>query len=159
MAEPKKKLQTEAYNIRFPKNTLLNFRVIEAKKQQSKQNNPQHVLTLEVINSAPFDVDGENIDINGLEFMSFSTLTSKALEFANRVRRAFGFNDLTEQDIDSADPKEYIGQVCWAIVESTEEDRINELTKEPVIDPYTGRPMKTYQRRIVEWVPKPKENE
>lgn len=159
MSEPKKKLAPEAYNIRFPKNTLLQLRVSDAKAQKSKtSNSPQHVLTLEVINTAPFEVDGESIDINGLEFTSYSTLTVKALEFVNRTRRAFGFDDLTQSTLDSADCREYIGQVCWAFVESSEEDRINELTKEVVKDPYTGQPMKTYRRNITEFVAKPKES-
>lgn len=159
MSEQKKKLAPEAYNVRFPKNTLLQLRVVEAKAQKSKSsNNPQHVLTLEVINSAPFEVDGESIDINGLEFTSYSTLTTKALEFVNRVRRAFGFDDLTESTMNSADCREYVGQICWAFVESSEEDRINELTKEIVKDPYTGQPMKTYRRNITEFVAKPKES-
>jgi len=158
MNEPKKRLVSEAYNIKFPKNTLLQLRVTEAKNQKSKtNNNPQHVLTLEVINCAPFEVDGEPIDINGLEFTSYSTLVEKALEFANRVRRAFGFSDLTPSTIDSADCREYVGQVCWAFVESSEEDRINELTKEVVKDPYTGQAMKTYRRNITEFVAKPRE--
>ena len=156
MSNTKKRLATEAYSIRFPKNTMLQLRCREAKKQKAKSSgNPQHVLTLEVINTAPFEVDGESIDINGLEFNSYSTLTEKALEFVNRTRRAFGFSDLTAADLESADEKEYVGQVCWAFVESTEEDRINELTKEVVKDPYTGEPMKTYNRRITEFVAKP----
>lgn len=152
----KKRLSPEAYSIRFPKNTMLQLRCRDAKKQKSKSSgNNQHVLTLEVINTAPFEVDGEPVDINGLEFTAYSTLTEKALEFVNRIRRAFGFADLTKDTLDNADEKEYIGQVCYAFVETIEEDRINELTKEVVKDPYTGAPMKTYQKRIADWVAKP----
>lgn len=158
MSTEKKKLAPEAYNLQFPKNTILKFRVREATNEKSKATqSPQHKLILEVIEADPFEVNGESIDINGLDFYSYSTLTAKALPFANRVRAAFGFNDLTESDIGQADAREFIGQTCFAIVESAEEDRINELTKEPVKDPYTGQTMKTYSRRIVEWIKKPKD--
>lgn len=154
----RKKLASEAYNLQFPKNTILQLRVREATNETSKNSKaPQHKLILEVINSAPFEVNGEPIDINGLEFYSYSTLTEKALPFANKVRAAFGFSELKADDIARADAREFIGQTCYAIVESSEEDRINELTKEPVKDPYTGATMKTYQRRIVEWIAKPKD--
>lgn len=154
--EPKKKLAPEAYNIQFPKNTVLKLRVREASNETSKASKaPQHKLILEVIEAAPVEVNGESIDINGLEFYSYSTLTEKALTFANRVRAAFGFSDLTKDDFSRADAREFIGQTCYAIVESTEEDRVNEATKEPVKDPYTGQVMKIQQRRIVEWIRKP----
>ena len=154
----RKKLQAEAYNLQFPKNTILQFRCREATNEVSKASNTrQHKLVLEVINAEPFEVDGNPIDINGLEFYNWSTLTVKALPFANRVRAAFGFNDLKEEDISSADAREFIGQTAYAFVESSEEDRINEITKQPVKDPYTGENMKVYQRKITEWVAKPKD--
>lgn len=153
MSEEKKKLVPEAYNIRLPKNTLLKLRVREAENTKTKETqNPMHNLTLEVIESAPIN----NVDINGLDFYERAVLTEKALPFANKLRAAFGFHELkTIDDINRADARDFIGQVCFAICESSEEERVNELTKEKVLDPYTGKPMVTYRRRVVEWVPKP----
>ena len=154
----KPKLAPEAYNIKFPKNTLVKLRVREASNERSKNGHRMHKITLEIIDNAPVAVDGKEIDINGLDIMTFSVMTEKTLPFANKIRQAFGFSDLTsEGEINDADAKDYIGQVCYALVESTEQERVNELTKEKVLDPYTGKVMVTYRREITEWIARPRE--
>lgn len=139
---------TEANDVILPKNVYA-VRCVKADAGKSKVGNPQHILTVEIVDAAP--VNG--VDINGLQIMHWSTLTEKALKFVNNLRQAFGLETTTENDMASCSPKDYIGLKAFAICESTKVEQKNEVTGEVLRNPYTNEPIVSYMRNIKEWIP------
>jgi hypothetical protein len=155
----KPKVSPEAFDVVIPKN-VYKFRVIEAENERSKKNNSRMAkLTLEFIETDPINHNDKNVDINGLTIMSWSVVTAKSLKFANITRAAFGLSELKEDEIDLFDAKEFLGKTCFAIAHSTLEPQLNDITKEPLKNPYTGEALTKVQREISEWIPKPKGEE
>lgn len=148
------KLAPEVYDVALPKNAY-KFRCIAADNEKSKSGSRMAELELEIIENDPVMHNDKPVDINGLTIKSWSVVTEKSLKFANNCRAAFGLVELTADDINVFDAREFLGKTAFGIAQSTLTPQLNEVTKEPIKNPYTGEPMMQVRREITEWIPKP----
>lgn len=130
--------------------------VLEATKGPNKKGNPMITLKLEIRNSPRVpvkDKDGNLIDMdpNGLQVFDYITLVPQAMKFVNQKRRALGLTDITEAELVTDDPGQYLNKVGYAILKGEKEPRLN-AAGQPIMNPHTNQPMTVNTRRLVEWI-------
>jgi len=145
------KIDPAAYSIVLPKK-VYKLRVKEVKRQKTKEHgHPMDVLSLEIM-GAP-KVNG--VDINGLDMKHWVTLTEKSLPFANATRQAFGLDKLENQeDIENANPNDWLGTEAFAVCFSEKTEQKDD-DGQPLLDPYTQKPLVNYRRQIDEFISRP----
>lgn len=155
--ENKPAIDPKAYETRIPRN-VYKLRVREATNAKTKDiGNRMFKYVSEIIpreEGKPTIVNGVCID--GLEFYHQSVITEKALKFVNQFRGAVGLNDLTIEDMDSANAEDAKGLEFFAECFGKEETKVNEVTGEPLIDPFNDKPVKMLTREIVQFFVRPK---
>src|SRR5258706_8119207 len=127
------------------------FRILDCEKQTSKKGNPMLFQTLEIIEHPPYTQDGETLDINGVKILNWSVLTDKSIGAVNSQRESFGLPKVTVKDIDNINPLDYKGAEGFAYAKSESEEMKNDVTGEPVLNPYTNKPEVTWRKVIVRY--------
>lgn len=157
-----KQIDPKAYETRIPRN-IYRLRVRECDTVTTKEKGyKMFKYVSEIIpkkEGIPTVIklgDGNSVCIDGLEFYHQSVVTEKALKFFNNFRSAVGLSEITAEDISRVDGKEALGLEFFAECVGTEETKMNEETKEPLTDPYTGAVMKQLSREIKTFIGRPK---
>jgi len=147
------KASAAAYGLRFGSKPF-KVRVMEAEKKTSQNGNLMLPYQVEIIEAEPIkNLDtGENVDVNGLMVYGRQMLMGgKSLNYVNKHRKALGMEPVTEAELSSIDPDSYKGRTGWCLINSSLEERKNEVTGEAIVNPVTGKPLTTVQREIKEW--------
>lgn len=114
----------------------------------SKAGAKQFTQEFEVIEAAP--VNG--VDINGVKIQNWHTFVESGLFFVNEQRIAMGLSKLTLAQFDSVTPTEYLGQIAYVVAHSDSKPMINEVTKQPILHPLTGKVVINWNRKISKWL-------
>lgn len=134
------------------KKQVYKFRISECAEQTSqKEGNRMLVSTCEIVENPPVMVDGQEVDVNGIEITNYTTLTPKALFFVNQFQKALGLPELTDEDLPNVQASNYIDLKFYAIAEGKEVPVLDE-EKKPIINPYTGKAATQTQRRIIQFM-------
>lgn len=123
---------------------IYKLRCLECTKGKSRNDNPQFVMTWEVI-------EHKQEKFNGIKFTNFRTLTEKALFFVNQERQAIGLPDVKASDLETLDPNDYIAAHGYATVQTKINEQKNEETGEVLVNPNTGEKLITVRRELVNW--------
>jgi hypothetical protein len=70
----------------------------------------------------------------------------------NVLHAALGMAKVKEDQLAGVTAEKYAGAEGWAVIKSTLEETIDEVTGEKVLNPFTQKPMFRYQRNITEFV-------
>jgi hypothetical protein len=126
------------------------FKIKECKKDTSKSSgNPMLVVKAEVVNEGPMIVDGETVDINGLEGTKYISLTEKSIKTLNDFRESCGLEGkVGPADLSNVEPGHFEGRTFTALANTKEEDMVDRDTKQPVINKLTGKPIKSSRFEI-----------
>lgn len=138
-------------------NDCYKFRILDCEKRPSKKGNPMLVQTLEIIEHGPYKQDGVDIDINGVKVLNFAVLTDRAIGVVNSQREAFGLPKVSVKDLDNINPLDYKGAEGYAYAVSESEEMTNDVTGEPVLNPYTKKPEVTWRKKITRYPSRPRE--
>lgn len=128
------------------------FRCVKCEKGKSREKGtPMLIQTFEFAGNKPININGNEIDINGLQIQAWAVYTEKALGVFNAQRKALGLIPLKVSELDSFDEKQYLGAEGAATAKTTSKEQKNDVTGETIINPNTGKPMMSYRREIVQW--------
>lgn len=143
----------EAYNIRWGSDAF-RVRVISAERKNSSKGNPMLNFSVEIFGANPRKNDnGEMVDINGLQVFGRQMLMpDKGLKYINAQRNSLGLPDVTASEVTSIEAADYLQKEGAAIIESSLEERKNDVTGEVVVNPLTGKPVMDIKREIKEWL-------
>jgi len=131
------------------------LRITDAEKKLSSKKQPMVVTTVEIINHPGINLRGQVIDINGLEIIQYTSLSEKALFAINGIHKAVGMPQIKVEDLAGYEPAMLKGLEFAAVCKSESRQMLNEETKQPVLNPYTGEPVVIYNRKISMLIDKP----
>jgi hypothetical protein len=144
--------QVPAYNVRIPERGF-KFRVKDGVKKPSKAGKPMFELDVEMVDNAPVGLtDGRTVDVNGLEFRHWVTLTPNPRgeePMASDFFKACGLPPITNNDLPGLDVAMLKGRVFYALAKTEEVDKKNE-NGEIITHPVTGQPIKQVNRKITQ---------
>lgn len=127
--------------------------VLEAKKGKTEKGDPKIVLDLEFKGNPPINVEGNEVDINGVKLTKHSVCTEKALKYFNKERRALGLPVINSvAEFDNLDVLDYKRMEGWAICSAKSVEKKNDVTGEVIMNPYTNEPMVDHYRQLDEWI-------
>jgi hypothetical protein len=138
-------------------NNCYKFRILECERQTSKKGNPMLFQVFEIIENGPYTQDGETLDINGVKIMNWAILSDKAIGVVNAQRDSFGLPKVSVKDLDNINPLDYKGAEGYAYAVSESEEMRNDVTGEPVLNPYTKKPEVTWRKKITRYPSRPRE--
>ena len=150
MSDTTKKLDDAAYSLKLPLR-LYKVRVIEAKMGNSSTGNPMITGNVEIFGADPIN----GIDINGLTITFRSVIVPTAIRFVNITRSALDLPSVTVDTLGEVSAEEYIKCEGFAKCTGKSVDQTDEVTGEPMVDPYTGEKLVRTTREILEWIPRP----
>ena len=145
--------QVSPEEVRLPKSTY-KLRCVTCEKVKSKKDDDMLKVEFEIIEHAPLDMVDDNgeeykLDINGLSIMDYRVMTAKTISFFNKWVKGFGFPPFDSvDDMLGVDPTRFVGRVIFARCESEAQQPFDEIKQAPMVDPYTGKPVFMYSRRI-----------
>lgn len=127
------------------------WRVKESTKETSKSSgNPMLKLVCELVDEPPMLIDGDEVDVNGLEAVKYvSPLNEKGLRTINDFRESCGFEDkITAADIPNIEAAHFTGRIFTALGSTKETDMEDRESKAPVINKLTGKPIRQSRLEI-----------
>lgn len=152
-------MDKKAYSHRLQP-TAYRLRCIKATNGVSGTNNKKATLVLEIFDAKPQKyrgqdgVEGDEIDINGLQIYSTLSFAPKAIEpFANPALRAFGVPPVNEGSVGAFDSSILVGRTVAAICETELTEKKNNVTGETITNPNTGKPVMDFRRVVKEYLP------
>lgn len=142
-------IEINKYDVRIPGHIAYDLKVKTGEKKLSTQKQtPHHHLECEIINAVPLDVDGQQVDINGIIIYKDVYLTDKSIRFINEFRRACGMEEIDVNDIHRDSSQLYVGKVFKCSINSSLEPRVDKVTKVALMDPYTRKAVTDIKREI-----------
>lgn len=152
--EAQTKVDEAARKLKLPLSQY-KLRVIEAKLGETSNRNPKVDFTCEIFGHNQL-ING--VDVNGLQIRGSSVLVPQALQFVNRLRAALDLPEVTEETLPTVTADEYVKCEGIAKCVGNVEPQIDEVTGEPMRDPYTNEELVTVKREIKEWYPRPRKS-
>lgn len=136
------------YDVRLPLQPYDLFVKNGEKKVSSQKQTPFLNLECEIRNAIPLEVDGQQVDINGITVFKPVYLTPKSLRFINEFRRACGMEEISELDIPMERAELYFGKIFKAAIECSLEPKKDKVSGATLTDPYTNKPVTNIKREV-----------
>lgn len=120
-------------------------------------NNPRITLTLEIFDAAPVEIrnhetgETDSININGLQFKQWITLTEKALGPVNTIKKALGMPQAKKETISLEESELFKGKVGDVILKGSRRI-ILDANKQPIINPHTGQSAAVPDIKVIMWL-------
>lgn len=132
------------------------FRVKECTKEVSKSSGNQMLKVIsELVDEPPVIIDGESVDVNGLEPKPkyISPLlekdgngfvpTKKCKTAVNEFRRSCGMDEVDLNDLANIEPAHFVGRKFTALANTKTDVMKDRETGREVINKLTGKPILT----------------
>lgn len=135
------------------------FKIKECSKEVSKASGNQMLkLSLELVDEPLMEIDGEQVDVNGLEpkpkYISPTAenvsgdpqkpvheFTQKCLKTVNEFRKALipPLDPITKDDLANIDTTHFLGRKLVMLASSKTEPMVDQVTKREVVNKLTGK--------------------
>lgn len=150
---------TDKTEVKIPFDTYW-FRIKEATWEISKKNgNKMFKLITELVETPPLNVDGEEVDVNGLEPKptyiapvmeshpgGTHLVTTKCLNNVNNFRQNLRppLDRITAEDVVNIEPAHFVGRKFVATASTKQGTLKNPETGQDVINKLDGKPIQTF---------------
>lgn len=145
----------EYKQVYIPK-SVYKHKITEVQFGLSKSANaPMFTLTVEIIDHPGFPNPknpSEIVDVNGQDAVVYASLTEKALGNLKRLFKACGLpTDISLEELVANPNGEFLkGKTFSALGYSKADPQVDEITKQPIVNPFTGQPIVYYRYTVGE---------
>lgn len=127
-------------------------RVLKCEKKVAKSGHPMFVQEVEIFGAKPFTQNGVSIDPNGIVMTGWVSLQTKMIDAINVNRNSLGLPAIKSSQIGDLRAEDYVGQEGAVVAVSKKEEVKNEVTGETVVNPFTGKPVLQFNKKITQWL-------
>ena len=100
------------------------LRCIKCEKKTSSKGNRMLAQTFEIFGHKILNINGSNVDVNGLQIDFWQVFTEKNIDIFNDQRKAFGLRPLKTAELDNVNADEYLGQEGAGMVRTESKEQI-----------------------------------